>query len=206
MNYADIGAGEDDERVEFGNLASTLDTASYWQTHATSLNTIAFKHIAASSSADGHSAATPELHNTFEGCEWAWQLHEPIDEFLKRLPPLTTKHVGPWIYVGNPYPERRWKGKGKGKSKEDVAGLEEEATRYLDEYLSIKKGLEKAVAASPKYKTDTARKAAVTKQLAPFKRDLEASIRKLAVEKKVTSGKVESFPLKARILVGYSVG
>lgn len=50
----------------------------------------------------------PDLHNIYEGKLDAWQLNEPVDDFLQRLPPLTTNlSIGPWIWVANPYPEGR---------------------------------------------------------------------------------------------------
>jgi hypothetical protein len=50
----------------------------------------------------------PDLHNIYEGRQDSWQLNEPVEGFLQRLPPLTTSvSVCPWIWVANPYPDGR---------------------------------------------------------------------------------------------------
>ncbi|KAG9193845.1 hypothetical protein G6011_03880 [Alternaria panax] len=45
-----------------------------------------------------------ELFNPLEGQEDAWQLGEPVDDFIRRLPPYTTAiFTCPWIWAANPH-------------------------------------------------------------------------------------------------------
>lgn len=48
---------------------------------------------------------TARLHNCYKGLSGAWQLDEPIDSFLARLPPATTDWQPglDWIWVANPH-------------------------------------------------------------------------------------------------------
>lgn len=45
------------------------------------------------------------LHNPYAGVPYAWQLTESVDDFLTRLPPVTTDQTleTPWIYICSPY-------------------------------------------------------------------------------------------------------
>jgi hypothetical protein len=50
--------------------------------------------------------ATPpsDLLNDREGCPYSWQLGESVDDFVARLPPLTTSAIWyEWIWASNPY-------------------------------------------------------------------------------------------------------
>jgi hypothetical protein len=50
----------------------------------------------------------PELFNPAQGCHDAWQLGESVDDFVKRLPPLTTPiFTCPWIWAHNPHRDSR---------------------------------------------------------------------------------------------------
>jgi hypothetical protein len=71
--------------------------------------------------------AEPRLHNPYEGCHYAWQLSETIDEFLARLPPATTRASEdvPWIYVCNPYVVRKPKAEAQNQLSK---GNEDEGT------------------------------------------------------------------------------
>jgi hypothetical protein len=52
------------------------------------------------------------LFNPGQGSPDAWQLGESVDEFIKRLPPLTTSVITcPWIWVHNPHFDARDKNK-----------------------------------------------------------------------------------------------
>ncbi|KAF2739402.1 DUF1917-domain-containing protein [Polyplosphaeria fusca] len=45
------------------------------------------------------------FHNIYSNKPGSWQLDEPVDEFIKRLPPLTTPTLTfDWIWCANPYP------------------------------------------------------------------------------------------------------
>lgn len=55
--------------------------------------------------------AEQKLQNPFAGVAYAWQLGESVDDFVCRLPPATTvtdEHT-PWIYICNPFIQRRKK-------------------------------------------------------------------------------------------------
>jgi hypothetical protein len=87
---------------------------------------------------------TPSLHNPYEGCPYAWQLTETVDEFLARLPPATTDCDAetPWIYICNPYIPRKHRTRSqnqKSRGNEDEAP-EEEGSR-LD--IFIEGGMER---------------------------------------------------------------
>ncbi|UNI17364.1 hypothetical protein JDV02_003710 [Purpureocillium takamizusanense] len=70
------------------------------------------------------------FHNPYAGVPYAWQLTETVDDFLARLPPLTTEQSGqvPWIFICNPYIPREEKRNGDSgliKGNEDEAPTEE---------------------------------------------------------------------------------
>ncbi|KAH7119131.1 hypothetical protein B0J11DRAFT_440288 [Dendryphion nanum] len=48
-----------------------------------------------------------DLHNIYQGRPDSWQLEESVNDFIRRLPPHTSKlaDVGPWIWVANPHRE-----------------------------------------------------------------------------------------------------
>ncbi|KAI2622667.1 DUF1917-domain-containing protein [Hypomontagnella submonticulosa] len=66
------------------------------------------------------------LHNPYAGMEYAWQLTETIEDFLERLPPATTDEFpgGPWIWVCNPYINRKKKSEADNQK---IRGGEDEA-------------------------------------------------------------------------------
>jgi hypothetical protein len=69
-----------------------------------------------------------EAYNPWEGePRCARQLGESVDAFLERLPPRTTpiREVGPFIYIANPYSDRR-------ATDPDLAGYKEAARGILD--------------------------------------------------------------------------
>lgn len=69
---------------------------------------------------------TAHLHNPYSGYKYAWQLHETVDNFLKRLPPATTdvSEACPWIFICNPYINRKHKSLAQSQR---VRGSEDEA-------------------------------------------------------------------------------
>lgn len=70
--------------------------------------------------------ALGHLHNPYAGVPFAWQLTEAVDTFLDRLPPAATDEssVGPWIFICNPYIQRKSKAEAQSQH---VRGNEDEA-------------------------------------------------------------------------------
>lgn len=66
------------------------------------------------------------FHNPYAGVKGAWQLTETVDTFLDRLPPATTDdtEVGPWIFICNPYIDRKSK---RLAQNQNIKGCEDEA-------------------------------------------------------------------------------
>ncbi|OTA99492.1 hypothetical protein M426DRAFT_325088 [Hypoxylon sp. CI-4A] len=66
------------------------------------------------------------LHNPYAGMEYAWQLTETIEDFLERVPPASTDETpeNPWIWVCNPYINRKKKGSADNQK---IRGGEDEA-------------------------------------------------------------------------------
>jgi len=60
------------------------------------------------------SQPSSSLHNPYAGLPNAWQLHEPISDFLSRLPPSTTdwRPGLEWIFVANPHTASRYHAPG----------------------------------------------------------------------------------------------
>ncbi len=71
-----------------------------------------------------------QFHNPYAGVPYAWQLTEKVDDFLARLPPLTTEQSEqvPWIFICNPYIPRADKRQSDSellKGNQDEAPVEE---------------------------------------------------------------------------------
>ncbi|KAI9825310.1 MAG: hypothetical protein M1819_000556 [Sarea resinae] len=130
--------------------------------------------------------APKPLYNPYEGERAAWQLDEPIASFLARLPPLTSlwTAVGPWIWVANPYSDRR-------ATDSDLAGYTDVGTAILSEWESRRKTVEGEMAGKAK--------ATITRRLGPEKKEFEEKLLAKAREKGVTSGKWMLFPSAARV-------
>ncbi|KAI4597821.1 hypothetical protein KJ359_004098 [Pestalotiopsis sp. 9143b] len=66
------------------------------------------------------------FHNPYAGVKSAWQLTETVDSFLDRLPPASTDEakVGPWIFICNPYIDRKKKHQSQNQK---IKGCEDEA-------------------------------------------------------------------------------
>jgi small nuclear ribonucleoprotein (snRNP)-like protein len=121
----------------------------------------------------------PDLHNIYEGKFDSYQLHESIDEFIQRLPPLTTTvDLCPWIWVANAHPEGRDRS-GRAKVQDALVpkGLE-----LLNQ--SLQKRTEIRTKNSQKVK------GSITRMLNQESESLKNSIAQLAAESNVLSGKV----------------
>ncbi len=121
-----------------------------------------------------------ELFNPREGCLDSWQLGESIDDFLRRLPPLTTSVMTcPWIWVMNPY--RNPRDKRACPSEEN---FRERGLNLLEDHL---KKLE-AIRTQGKYQPKTT----TNRLLKEESKLLQDDITKLAAEHNVFSGKVST--------------
>lgn len=124
-------------------------------------------------------APRPILHNPMEGRKDAWQLGESIDDFLNRLPPSTASHVGPWIWVTNPYVEHH-------PLEQDYAGLTRAGGTLLDNYLTLRAKTEK--------ENQGRASSTIGRRLGPHRRGLERDLRETALKHKVMLGKWMLFP------------
>ncbi|EDU44534.1 conserved hypothetical protein [Pyrenophora tritici-repentis Pt-1C-BFP] len=119
----------------------------------------------------------PQLFNPLEGQPGAWQLGEPVDDFIKRLPPVTTPiSKCPWIWAANPH--RNSRDKSPSPQEDDFMTR---GTQLLAQSLETRQ----------KIKDDGARgpRAVVNKQLAQESKALQERITGLARETRVVSGK-----------------
>jgi hypothetical protein len=91
--------GEEDEQDRLLSLCEEFNSKPFWKHHREDLNAMLAKE---------RRNPPPDLHNIYEGRFDSWQSHEAVDDFVARLPPLTTTvSICPWIWVANPYPEGR---------------------------------------------------------------------------------------------------
>ena len=91
------------------------DISDFWSSHERMVNTIAWQSRSAlkpnnaitTQSKSKTDRSLQSLYNPWEGREDSRQLSETVSEFTKRLPPLDSTHVGPWIWIANPHLEER---------------------------------------------------------------------------------------------------
>lgn len=121
------------------------------------------------------------LYNPYEGQICGRQLSESVEEFLKRLPPLTT-HVSlkcPWIFIANPHARSRPTDYDQGSFMQAAEGL-------LQGFTKEKTDIEKSMVGKAK--------GTITKKLTPLRKVLEENLLAKAKETKFTSGKWMLFP------------
>lgn len=118
------------------------------------------------------------LHNPWEGREDSRQLSETVSEFTKRLPPLASTHVGPWIWIANPHLKDRLEPELRN------ATFIQLASRELKQYLIKKENL---TSIHPEMDQGT-----VARTLKPHRDQLKDDILKLAKEHGTVCGKVSS--------------
>lgn len=72
-------------------------------------------------------------------------LSETVEDFLRRLPPLTTniRDHGPWIYIANPYSP-------KGRPQEDQATFVRKGRELLENFSAAKVKIEHSMAGKAK--------------------------------------------------------
>ena len=146
------------------------------------------------------SASQPqEAFNLYERNPKGRQLSENVDDFLKRLPPLSTstKDHGSWIYCANPYAPKTYEN-------EDQPTLVGKGRQLLEGFTALKAGIEANMAGKSKSvitrqvitpKTHPPHSSLnITWQLAPHSKNLARSLLALARETNCTSGKWMLFP------------
>lgn len=185
-----LGAGDEDEQEELELRVKEQGTSlfNYWSNHDRMINTIAWKARAPLRTmavanmkrrdSDVEMTDVNDLYNPWEGNEDAWQLGETISDFTKRLPVLGSSHVGPWIWIANPYADRR----RSSDPEQHDASFVQLAVRMLKEFVSKKDAL---TATHPEMAPGT-----VTRTMKPHRDQLKDDILELAKERKMTCGKV----------------
>ncbi|KAJ5970732.1 uncharacterized protein N7479_000650 [Penicillium vulpinum] len=180
--------GDDDEKNQLEAQVSSYDPELFWvETHPKLLSTIQEQLRApptrakASPSDVSMDDASPEPSTL--RCNQRGKT-EPIEHFLARLPPSTTKSasVGPWIWMFNPHevPPRQ---------SGDVPALLRKGRELLQEYEN-----ESTILREAHDKSGAKTTAALTRKLNPMRKELEKNILALARETGVTDGKWMLFP------------
>ncbi|KAI4937962.1 hypothetical protein J4E85_000400 [Alternaria conjuncta] len=123
-------------------------------------------------------ASNLELFNPLEGQDDAWQLGEPVDDFVRLLPPYTTSiSTCPWIWAANPYRNPRDKSPSPR-----VQDFTSRGTELLQQSLQTRRDIQNEGAKGPR--------GMVTKQLLQESKALQERISDLAKDTHVLSGKV----------------
>ncbi|KAI4260879.1 MAG: hypothetical protein LQ352_000034 [Teloschistes flavicans] len=157
------------------------DPASYWSSHAHSIQV-----IAATSHKIAEAVSAKPLYNPYEGHISGRQLAESVEDFLQRLPPLTTRVSVeyPWIYVANPCA-------GSRPTDRDGAGFTPPAEALLQEFTEKREAIEIRMKGKAK--------GSITRKLTPLRQGLEEKLLTLARETRFTSGKWILFPCPADV-------
>lgn len=159
--------GDEDNQQDLNLLCENFDPAASITFHTQNLNATVEK---------AKVMENTKLHNPGEGDFTSRQLHESAEEFVKRLPPVTTSaDICDWIWVHNPYPSRDGRPSARNDSK-----LMEHGQELLEESHRRRKDIK-----SGKY---------VPKQLDAEAKLLQQRITELAADTNVLSGKWMLFP------------
>ena len=158
------------------------------------VNTIAWQSRSAAKTkkTTNQSGSRPEgssesLYNPWEGREDSRQLSETVSEFTKRLPPLSSAHVGPWIWIANPRMEGRLEPELRNVTFIQLA------SRVLKEFLVKKENL---TSTHPEMG-----QGAVARTLKPHRDQLKEDILRLAKEHGTICGKVCCVPRRVNFLL-----
>ncbi|KAL8677495.1 MAG: hypothetical protein Q9186_006069 [Xanthomendoza sp. 1 TL-2023] len=177
--------GDTDDRARLEAESATFDPAPYWSHHPHLLPVIAAANRAKLESA---SSPTPPnlLYNPYENRICGRQLSESVQDFLTRLPPLTTLTSSeyPWIFIANPHAKSR-------PTDRDQAGFMKAAEKSLQGFSAERDGIESSMAGKAK--------GTITKKLTPLRKTLEKDLLALAKSKGFTSGKWMLFPLPENV-------
>lgn len=172
-------SGDDETKAKLEEECERFDPTRYWANHPH-----LFPVVAAASRAKTQvaSASTSKpLYNPYDGLSCARQLDESVEDFLKRLPPLSTSvsHHCPWIFIANPHASSRPTDKDQGAF---MHGAEE----MLEQYTKSENDIETSMAGKAK--------SSITRKLTPIRKALEAELLAKAKEKNFTIGKWMLFP------------
>lgn len=190
-----LSAGDESERNELSvrEEEQGSDTLDFWSSHERMVNTVAWQSRSApkpNEAIAGQSKSKADvslqtLYNPWEGREDSRQLSETVSEFTKRLPPLASTHVGPWIWIANPHL--------KDRSEPELRNVTfiQLASRELKQFIVKKENL---TSTHPEMGQGT-----VARTLKPHRDQLKEDILRLAKEHGTVWGKVGSstseFPL-----------
>ncbi|KAF2134827.1 DUF1917-domain-containing protein [Dothidotthia symphoricarpi CBS 119687] len=118
-----------------------------------------------------------EQFNPRQGCSDSWQLGEAVDDFVRRLPPLTTSiSTCDWIWAANPHRDPQDK-----PNYPRVADFKERGSSLLEQSLKVRRDTQNNNAGTAK--------GAVTRRLNQESKTLQQNLTELAVETGVLSGK-----------------
>ncbi|KAL8851111.1 MAG: hypothetical protein Q9221_004007 [Calogaya cf. arnoldii] len=172
--------GDAVDRARLEENASHFDPALYWDNHPHLLPVVAAANRAKLEAASSTSPSKP-LYNPYEGSICGRQLNEPVEDFLKRLPPLTTTRSlqYPWIFIANPHATSR-------PTDRDQAGFTKVAEELLLAFSDKTDEIETSMAGKPK--------GSVTRKLTPLRKALENDLFAAAKKRHCTSGKWMLFP------------
>ncbi|KAL8844314.1 MAG: hypothetical protein Q9176_001224 [Flavoplaca citrina] len=173
--------GDAEDRARLEERAASFDPTNYWKHHP---HLLPVKAAAARAKLDNDASSPPSdgpLYNPYEGMICARQLNEPVENFLKRLPPLTTavSSLYPWIYIANPHARSR-------PTDRNQAGFMKVAEELLQAFTAKKNDIETSMAGKAK--------GSVTRKLTPLRKALENDLYGAAKKKHCTSGKWMLFP------------
>jgi hypothetical protein len=122
----------------------------------------------------------PVLFNPGQGSPDAWQLGESPDDFVRRLPPLTTSvSACSWIWVHNPHFDRRDKNKYMSHRADEFRCR---GSELLGQSIQTRQRIQSEGLHGPK--------ATVARSLGQESKALQQRITDLAVECEILSGKV----------------
>ena len=180
--------GDESEQKELSvrDEEQGTDILDFWSSHDRMVNTIAWQSRSApkpdepiaSQSESKADRSLQSLHNPWEGREDSRQLSETVSEFTKRLPPLASTHVGPWIWIANPHRQDRLEPEVRN------ATFIQLASRELKQFLVKRENL---TSTHPEMGQGT-----VARTLKPHRDQLKDDILRLAKEHGTVCGKVRS--------------
>jgi len=172
-NRADpVSSGDTPTKRDLNNRAASFSAATYWSQLIVSPTAMALANAPSTK-------MQVKLHNPYEGSVCGRQLGETVDDFLKRLPPLTTPQCEevPWIFIANPYQDAPSVMEGE-QTAGQWAAFVEQGGRLLLELRTFQAKLNQRER-SGKMKLYNDQREKIVKQL-----------RDMAIELKCTSGKV----------------